>query len=111
MVKILSTLIIDSIEYVHNLLHAREEVFFVLIILTTAVIWAVLHSSSSFCCCFWGCWGLYVMFWQMYLENLEELLQLHHQRPISLDQVVAEVILAGIDALARDLRKRKRKKT
>lgn len=52
--------------------------------------------------------GLYVMFWQMYLENLEELLQLHHQRPISLDQVVAEVILAGIDALAGNLRKRER---
>lgn len=51
------------------------------------------------------------MYWQMCLENLEELLQLHHQRPIGLDQIVAEVILAGIDTLAGDLRKRKRGRT
>lgn len=50
------------------------------------------------------------MFWQMCLENLEELLQLHHQRPIGLDQIVAEVILAGVDALSGDLRNRKRKR-
>lgn len=50
------------------------------------------------------------MFWQMCLENLKELLQLHHQRPIGLDQIVTEVILAGVDALSGDLRKRKRER-
>lgn len=37
------------------------------------------------------------------LQNLEEFLQFHHQRPVGLQQVVAEVVLAGVDALACDL--------
>lgn len=37
------------------------------------------------------------------LQNLKGLLQLHHQLPVGLHQVVTEVILAGVDRLPRYL--------
>lgn len=40
---------------------------------------------------------------QLILEYLEELLQFHHQLPVRLHQVVAEVLLARVYALPADL--------
>lgn len=37
------------------------------------------------------------------LQDLEEFLELHHQLPVGLDKVVAEVVLAGVDTSARYL--------
>lgn len=37
------------------------------------------------------------------LQNLELLFQLHHQCPVGLQQIVTEVVLACVDALARYL--------
>lgn len=34
------------------------------------------------------------------LEYLEELLELDHELPVSLEQVVPEVVLAGVDGLS-----------
>lgn len=40
------------------------------------------------------------------LEDLEEFLELDHERPVRFDEVVAEVILTGVDAGARNLKQR-----
>lgn len=39
------------------------------------------------------------------LENLEKFLQLEHELPVGLDQIVSEVVFAGVDALPRDLKR------
>ena len=43
-------------------------------------------------------------------QYLKELLQLDHQLPVGLLQVVAEVLFAGIDRFAADLQNRKIKR-
>lgn len=43
------------------------------------------------------------------LQNLKYLLQLDHELPVGLQEVVAEVILARVDGLSRNLKRRKTK--
>lgn len=68
----------------------------------------IIASSSHLSACgtAWCC-NLKRTYSRPVLQNLEQLLQLYHQLPVCLHQVIPEIILAGIYWLSTDLQQKK----
>lgn len=47
------------------------------------------------------------LLWKGRLEDFEEFLEFYHERPVRLDKVVTEIVLAGVDTGPRYLKQNK----